>query len=145
MVGDSRSTEVTREIKHTMKNKVLAAVAALGLMLGGAGLMIAAQTFGKPKSILHIITVKWKADATAAQKDAAIKGVEKMAGQVPGLKNVWLDTIKVQPGGYNNVIVMEFADQAAFNAYADNQAHKDWEKVYLPIREASTTHDATNK
>lgn len=128
-----------------MKNKLLAAVAALGLMLGCAGLMIAAQTFGKPKSILHIITVKWKADATAAQKEAAIKGVEKMAGQVPGLKNVWLDTIKVQPGGYNNVIVMEFADQKSFDGYADNQAHKDWEKVYLPIREQSTTHDATNK
>ena len=128
-----------------MKNKVLIAISALGLMLAGAGLMVAAQTYGKPKSILHIITVKWKPEATAAQKDAAIKGVEKMAGQVPGVKNVWLDTLKVQGEGYNNVIVMEFADKKLFDAYADNAAHKEWEKVYLPIRGESTTHDATNK
>jgi hypothetical protein len=126
-----------------MKKMMLIATAAI--LVFGAGLLVGANRFSKPKSILHIVTVKWKADATAAQREAALKGVEKMAGEIPGVKNVWLDTIKVQGAGFNNVFVMEFADAAAFKVYADHAAHKEWEAVYLPIRETSTTHDATNK
>lgn len=124
--------------------KILLITAALMLVFG-AGLLVGANRFGKPKSILHIVTVKWKADSTPAQREAAIKGVEKMAGEIAGVKNVWTDTLKVQGAGYNNVFVMEFENKAAFDSYADHTAHKDWEKVYLPIREQSTTHDATNK
>ena len=126
-----------------MKKMMLIATAAI--LVFGAGLLVGANRFSKPKSVLHIVTVKWKADATAAQKDAVLKGVEKMAGEIPGVKNVWMDTIKVQGAGFNNVFVMEFADAAAFKVYADHAAHKEWEAVYLPIRETSTTHDATNK
>jgi lipopolysaccharide export LptBFGC system permease protein LptF len=125
--------------------KKMMTIAALAILVFGAGLLVGANRFNKPKSILHIVTVKWKADATAAQKEAALKGVERMAGEIPGVKNVWVDTIKVQGAGFNNVFVMEFADAAAFKAYADHAAHKEWEAVYLPIREQSTTHDATNK
>jgi len=39
---------------------------------------------------------------------------------------------------------MEFEDQAAFDRYATDPAHKAWEKVYLPVREESRTHDVTN-
>ena len=114
------------------------------LALFGAGIVTGAHTFDAPKSVLHIVTVKWKATATDEQKAAAIEGVRKMAGEIPGVKSVWLKTLKVQPGGYGNVIVMEFQDQAAFDEYADNPAHREWEKVYLPIREESRTHDVTN-
>lgn len=120
----------------------LAAFAAFALF--GAGLLTGANTFGTPKSVLHIITVQWKADATADQKTAALEGVKKMAAAFPGIKNVWLKTLKVQPGEYNNVIVMEFKDEAVFKSYTDNPAHKDWEKIYLPLREESRTHDVTN-
>jgi hypothetical protein len=99
--------------------------------------------FGQPKSILHVITVQWKADSTAEQRQAAIDGVKTMASQIPGVTNVWLKTIKVQ-GGKDAVIVMEFKDQAAFDAYVAHPAHKKWEETYLPIREQSLTHDATN-
>jgi len=126
-----------------LKKTLLVATAALAIL--GAGILLGANRFGKPKSILHIVTVKWKTDATAAQREAAIKGVEKMAGEIAGVKNVWTETLKVQGQGYNNVFVMEFENKAAFDAYADHAAHKDWEKIYVPIREQSTTHDATNK
>jgi stress responsive alpha/beta barrel protein len=102
----------------------------------------AQNKFGQPKSILHIITVQWKADSTEAQRQAAIDGVKAMASQIPGVTNVWLKTIKVQ--GKDAVIVMEFKDQAAFDAYVAHPAHKKWEEVYLPIREQSQTHDVTN-
>ena len=114
------------------------------LAVFGAGIVTGANHFGTPGSVLHIITVQWKADATADQKAAALDGVKKMAGEVPGVKNVWLKTLKVQPNDYNQVIVMEFENQAAFDRYADNEAHRAWEKVYLPIRQESRTHDVTN-
>ena len=105
--------------------------------------VVAAQNkFGQPKSILHIITVQWKADSTADQRQAALDGVKTLASQIPGVTNVWLKTIKVQ--GKDAVIVMEFKDQAAFDAYVAHPAHKKWEEIYLPIREQSQTHDITN-
>jgi len=97
-----------------------------------AGMAFAQNKFHTPQSVLHVITVKWKADATDAQKQAALDGVKKMASAVPGITNVWVKTLKVQPGDYNAVIAMEFKDAAAFQAYAD------------PVRQQSTTHDVTN-
>jgi hypothetical protein len=114
------------------------------LAVFAAGIVTGANTFETPKSVLHIMTVQWKSTATAEQKAAAIDGVRKMAAEIPGVKSVWLKTLKVQPGDYNNVIVMEFKDQAAFDHYADNPAHRAWETVYLPVREESRTHDVTN-
>ncbi len=125
-----------------MRKAILSSIGVL--LLFGAGLLVGANQFGKPKSVLHIVTVRWKADAPEDQRQAAVKGIEKMAAEIPGIKNVWTKTLKVQGQGYNNVFVMEFADAAAFEAYADNPAHKAWEKVYLPIRDSSTTHDVTN-
>lgn len=109
-----------------------------------AGIVIGQNKFGQPKSVLHIITVKWKAEATAEQKQQAIDGVKTMAAKIPGVTNVYLRTVKVQPGDYNNVIVMEFKDEAAFAAYADHPAHREWEKLYIPIRGESRTHDVSN-
>ncbi len=122
----------------------IAAVAAGALVVFGAGMLAGANTFGTPKSVLHIITVQWKASATPEQRSAAIEGVKKMAGEIPGIRNVWLKTLKVQPGDYHNVIVMEFRDEAAFKDYAANPAHKEWEKIYLPVHGESRTHDVTN-
>ena len=113
----------------------LAAVFALGMVAGQ-------NKFGQPKSILHIITVQWAPESTPGQRQAAIDGVKTMASQIPGVTNVWLKTIKVQ--GKDAVIVMEFKDQAAFDAYVDHPAHKKWEEIYLPIRGQSQTHDITN-
>jgi hypothetical protein len=125
--------------------KKMMMIVAAAILVFGTGLLVGANRFSKPKSVLHIVTVKWKPEATAAQKQAALKGVEKMAGEIAGVKNVWMDTIKVQGAGFNNVFVMEFESETAFKAYADHAAHKEWEAIYLPIRETSTTHDATNK
>ena len=108
------------------------------------GVVAAQNKFGQPKSILHIITVQWKADSTGEQRQAAINGVKTMASQFPGITNVWLKTIKVQGKDPGAVIVMEFKDQAAFDAYAAHPAHKKWEEIYLPIRDLSHTHDVTN-
>ena len=114
----------------------MATVFALGVVAGQ-------NKFGQPKSILHIITVQWTPESTPEQRQAALDGVKTMASQIPGVTNVWLKKIKVQ-GGKDNVIVMEFKDQAAFDAYVAHPAHKKWEEIYLPIRGQSFTFDITN-
>jgi len=66
-----------------------------------------------------------------------------MAADVPGMKNVWVKKVKVQPADYNTAFAMEFESKAAFDAYTNSAAHKAWEKLYLPYREESNTQDIT--
>jgi antibiotic biosynthesis monooxygenase (ABM) superfamily enzyme len=87
--------------------------------------------------------VSWKEGTTPAQIKAALDGVEKVAANYPGIKNVWLRSIKVQ-GGRTHAFVMEFESEDALKKYTDSPAQLEWYKVYLPIREESTTHDITN-
>jgi uncharacterized protein (DUF1330 family) len=115
--------------------------AALALALLGAGLLVAAA--GKPKTVIHVVTVKWKEGATPEQIRAALDGVEKMGQKFPGIKNVWLRTIKAQ-GAMTHAIVMEFESEQALKDYAGSEAQKEWYKVYIPIREQSITFDITN-
>ena len=94
---------------------------------------------------------------TEEQKKAVLDGIEKMASEIPGLKNVWLKGIKVQgayqekqPDGtfknrpFTDAFVMEFENEAAFKAYDDAPAHRAWEKIYTTVRARSSTHDITN-
>ena len=97
-----------------------------------------------PATILHVITVQWKADSTPAQQQTAIDGLRKMAAEISGIRNIWIKKVKVQPAEFNTVFAIEFENQAAFEAYTNHPAHKAWEKVYLPIREESRTQDITN-
>ena len=96
-----------------------------------------------PKSVIHVVTVKWKSDATPKQIQAALDGVKALPAAYPGITRVWTKSIKVQ-GDKANAFVMEFATEAALKAYADSPAQKEWYKTYLPIREESTTFDITN-
>ena len=125
-------------------NQSFIAAVCAGALLFAAGIAVGANKFAKPSTILHVITVKFKPEATDAQKDAARKGVEKMAAEIPGIKAVWTKGIKVQGEGFTDAFVMEFESQRAFYAYADHASHKAWEEIYLPIRAQSTTHDITN-
>lgn len=121
--------------RKTLLTAVFAAVALLP-----TGLMAAP---GKPKSVIHVITVMWKPEATQAQIDKAIRAAETM--NYPGLKNVWTRPIKMQlDEGYKNIIVMEFESEESLKKYADSPAQKSWYEVYMPIRGESRTHDITN-
>jgi hypothetical protein len=111
------------------------------LAMLAAGVVSAAP--GKPKSVIHVVTIQWKAGATAEQIQKATRALETM--NYPGLKNVWTRPIKMQlPEGYKHIFVMEFESEDALKKYADSPAQKAWYDVYLPIREESRTHDITN-
>ena len=124
-----------------MKNlsKTLAlTVAACAIF--GAGALIGAHHIEKPKSVIHVVTVNWK-NGTAPEKiQAALDGVANM--NYPGLKRVWLRSIKSQTK--DAAFVMEFESEQALADYAGSDAQKKWYELYLPIREQSVTSDITN-
>jgi len=124
------------------RNLIVSVCGAAALFFGGV--LFGVNRFTKPTTVLHVVTVRFNATATAAQKEEVLKGVEKMGAEIPGIKSVWMKTLKVQGDNYSNAFVMEFESKKAFEAYADHAAHKEWEKAYMQIRDQSTTHDITN-
>jgi Stress responsive A/B Barrel Domain len=123
-----------------MTKKSILAICLI-LALAGAALLFAAPA--KPKTVIHVIQVQWKAGATPEQIEKAIKAVETM--NYKGLKNVWTRPIKMQlPDDYKTIFVMEFESEQALKEYADSPAQKAWYELYLPVREESRTSDITN-
>ena len=120
--------------------KLITILLTLGL-LGFATTTGSAQT--APTSVIHVVTVKFKAHAKPDQIKAALDGVLALPSKYKGITRVWVKAIKVQ-GDKTHAFVMEFTDEAALKAYADSPAQKEWYEIYLPIREQSTTFDITN-
>ena len=125
----------------TMKTFAMSLLTAVLLAFGLNTLY--AQTETTPHTVIHVVTVKWKADATPKQIQAALDGVKALPSAYKGILRVWIKSIKVQ-GDKANAFVMEFADEAALKAYVDSPAQKEWYKIYIPIREESRTFDITN-
>jgi hypothetical protein len=96
-----------------------------------------------PKTLIHVVTVKWKEGTTPAEIQAALDGAQKLPAAFPGITRVWTKTVK-QQGEKTHAIVMEFTGEQALKEYAGSAAQKEWYKVYENIREASTTFDITN-
>jgi uncharacterized protein (DUF1330 family) len=95
----------------------------------------------KPKSVIQVITIQWKADATPEQIQKAIRAAENI--NYPGIKNVWTKPIKMQlPEGYKHIIVMEFESEEALKKYADSPAQKAMaRRLYAhPGREQHARH-----
>ena len=113
------------------------------------GLLTAGLAADAPKTVIHFITVAFKADAKPEQIQAVLDAAQKLPDQYKGITRVWTKSLKVQNLAEakvkkTHVIAMEFVDEAALKAYADSDAQKKWYELYLPIREQSTTYDVTN-
>jgi Stress responsive A/B Barrel Domain len=119
----------------------LAAVFALGVVAGQ-------NKFGQPKTVVHVVAVKWKADSTPDQRQKALDGVKTMGAEIPGINNIWIKTMKVQgttpDTPFDAAFVIEFKDEAAHKAYEDHPAHRKWEGIYGVAREQSRNHVITN-
>jgi len=128
------------------RSKIVKATLSVAVALGlfGAGVLAGKNTFHQPNTIIHLVTVQWTDDSTPAQQEAAVDGVKTMAAEIPGIKNIWIKPIRVQPREYNAVFAIEFENKAAADAYADHPAHKTWEKIYQPIHKESRSQEVTN-
>lgn len=96
-----------------------------------------------PKSVIHVVTVSWKSDASEADIEKALKAVHTLGKEYDGITRVWTKTIKAQ-GERSHAFVMEFKDEKALEDYAGSQAQKNWYEHYIPVRARSTTFDITN-
>jgi ABC-type glycerol-3-phosphate transport system substrate-binding protein len=128
------------------KSKIVKATLSLAVAIGvfGAGVLTGKNTFHQPNSVIHVVTVQWTDDSTPAQQQAAIDGVKTMAAEIPGIKNIWIKPIRVQPREYQAAFAIEFENKAAADAYADHEAHKAWAKIYQPIHKESRSQQITN-
>ena len=96
-----------------------------------------------PSSVIHVVTVSWKAEATPEQIKAALDAVVTLAHEYDGISRVWIRSIKAQ-GERTHAFVMEFTSEKALEDYADSDAQKKWYESYIPVRAGSTTFDITN-
>jgi hypothetical protein len=123
----------------------VALVASL-MMLSAAGSWLAAQnSFGTPKTIIHLSIIQWKEGVSDADKKRVLDGVKEMAAKIPGMKNVWTKAIRVQPQGYHDAFVIEFENQAAADRYAKDPVHDAWTEAFAKVRESSISPQITNE
>ena len=107
--------------------------------------LVAQNSFGTPKTIIHVSLIQWKEGVSAADKKQALDGVKEMAAKIPGMKNVWTKALRIQPDGYHDAFVIEFENQAAADRYAKDPVHDAWTAAFLKIREASLSPQITNE
>ena len=96
-----------------------------------------------PSSVIHVVTVSWKEDATPKQIQAALDAVVTLAHEYDGISRVWTRSIKAQ-GDRTHAFVMEFKSEKALADYSGSDAQKKWYESYIDVRQASTTFDITN-
>lgn len=96
-----------------------------------------------PHSVIHVVTVSWKADATPEGIKAALDAVIVLGNEYEGISRVWVRSIKAQ-GNRSHAFVMEFKSEQALVDYAGSDAQKKWYEAYQAVREGSTTFDITN-
>jgi len=108
-------------------------------------LVLSAVALAQAPTVLHIINIKWKVDATPEAVKAAVDAAQQLPSKFPGIKRVWTKTLKYQgQEGFKQAIVMEFESQDALKKYENSAAQKWWYELYSPVREDSRTDDITN-
>jgi antibiotic biosynthesis monooxygenase (ABM) superfamily enzyme len=127
----------------TTAAKVLTAcLVALALFAGG---YVAGQNkFGQPKTIIHMVILKWNPGVSDSDKQAALEGVKEMAAKIPGVKNIWIKAERLQPRDFSAAFAIEFQNRAAADAYAESPIHQAWEQKYTLLREQSVSEQVTN-
>ena len=130
----------------SMTSLIRTALVVTLMSLSATGSWLVAQnSFGTPKTIIHVSVIQWKDGASAADKKQVLDGVKDMAAKIPGMKNVWTKALRVQPEGYHDAFVIEFENQAAADRYAKDPVHDAWTAAFAKIREASISPQITNE
>jgi antibiotic biosynthesis monooxygenase (ABM) superfamily enzyme len=116
------------------------ALAALALLA-----LVPSLKAQQPSTVLHIINIKWKVEATPEAVKAAVDAAQQLPAKYPGIRRVWTRNLRYQgQDRFNQAIVLEFDNQESLRRYEGSAAQKWWYEVYLPVREDSRTHDVTN-
>jgi hypothetical protein len=127
----------------TKTAQVLAGIVSAAALFA-SGYVAGQNRFGEPKTIIHLVEVKWNPGVTEAQKLEAMNGVRQMATRIPGIKNIWVKADRLEPRDFSWAYAIEFRDRDAADAYAESPIHAAWETQYVPLRYASISVQVTN-
>jgi len=124
-------------------------IRVVGIIAFSAGLFASGYAagqnrFGQPKTIIHVVEIKWNPGVSAADKQRVLAGVKEMAAKIPGIKNVWLQADRLEPRDFNAAYAIEFQSRDAADAYAESKLHEAWDAAYVPLRYASVSIQVTN-
>ena len=127
---------------------MLAAVAIFcaGIAVGNWHMASAAaqNRFGQPKTVIHVVVYKWKNTTSQDDKDKALAGLRTLAAEIPGVKNIWLKTLRNQIRDFDGVYAIEFASQEAAADYAESPKHETWRKRWEELRDNSVSFQVSN-
>ena len=129
---------------HISKATIIVGGAVAALALFASGFIAGQNKFGQPKTIIHMVILKWNPGVSDTDKQGALEGVKDMAAKIPGVKNVWIKAERLQPRDFSAAFAIEFQNRAAADAYAESPIHQAWEQKYTLLREASISEQATN-
>ena len=121
------------------------------LWIGAVASLSIADDPPPPPNVIHVVYVKWKDEATAEQKGAALNGARALEGKGPdkvyiksNIKDSFNDSSTPAIPKFDDAIVMIFKDQKSLDGYAGSQAQNAWYKLYIPIRKDSRSVNVTN-
>ncbi|HXW55783.1 MAG TPA: Dabb family protein [Candidatus Cybelea sp.] len=134
MTGTKRITRAAR---------ILAGLLLAAALFAG-GYVAGQNRFGQPKTIIHLVEVKWNPGVSQAQQQQVISGLKQMAAHLPGIKNIWVKADRLEPRDMSWAYAIEFRDRDAADAYAESPLHDEWERQYVPLRFASLSVQVTN-
>jgi hypothetical protein len=126
------------------KTSLTLAVLLLVASAFACGYLMGRNIVGQPKTLIHAVSIQWKPGVSEEDKQKVLDGVRRMAEEIPGVKNVWIKSQRVEPRGFDDGFVIEFNDRAASDAYASSVAHQRWNDLYLPLRTTSVSIDVSN-
>lgn len=85
--------------------------------------------------IRHVLLLRWKPEATTAQREAALQGFHRLGDHVPRIRALTarMDA-GLAEGNADLLVTMDFDDADAWRAYQEHPEHRALiEKVLRPI------------
>jgi Stress responsive A/B Barrel Domain len=122
----------------------VAAIAAAGVLLVAGGYVAGQARVGQPKTIIHVVEIKWNPGVSAAEQQKVLNDLKQVAMRTPGVKNIWMQADRLEPRDFNAAFAIEFANRDAADAYAESALHDQWDKMYVPLRQTSISIEVTN-
>jgi len=119
----------------------VAGIAAGTLHARGAAVQ---NRFGQPKTVLHVVVYKFRDNVSNYDRERAMNGIKDMAGKIPGIKNIWLQTSRNQIKEFSGVYAIEFTSAEAAADYSESPVHEAWSKMWQEQRENSLSFQITN-
>jgi len=87
--------------------------------------------------VFHVFGFRWKPEATEELKQRATRDIRAFQGVIPGLLQTHVGAnLSPRSKGYTYCGVMEFADQAALEAYVVHSAHQALLQWLVPLIDA---------